>query len=256
MARKRAQYGHYGLPKIAMSVAVIVGIGIVIGLFWLKWLGVAIGCFGIYLILSYEVALYLLNRREGPDAEIEKMLKLKGNEKILDVGCGLGRMAVGVAKGLTTGKVTGIDIWDKMELLSNRPERAYQNAEIEGVRDKVEFKTGNILSIPFPDGSFDVVTCSSVVNNLHTEADKLKALKEIFRVLKPGSKFLLMEPFKNLETFFLFTPLAFWMLSSKDYWLELLNQANFTSPGYSYWSGMGMFLAEKRNKELLEVWCE
>ena len=242
---KKAQYGYYGLPKIAVSVAVFVGIGIVIGLFWLKWLGVAIGGFGIYSILAYGIALYLLNRREGPDAEIEKMLKLKGNENILDVGCGLGRMAIGVAKGLTTGKVVGIDIWDKMELLNNCPERAYQNAEIEGVRDKVEFKTGNILSIPFPDSSFDVITCSSVVNNLHTEGEKLDALKEIFRVLKPGGTFLMMEPIKSLNAFFLFTPLIFWMLPPKDSWVELLNRAKFTSPEYTYWSGMGIFLTEK-----------
>jgi arsenite methyltransferase len=245
MARKKAQYGWYALPKLAISVAFIVGIGIVIGLFWLKWLGVAIGCFGIYLILSSGITLYVLNRREGPDSEIEKMLKLKGNENILDVGCGLGRMAIGVAKSLTTGKVIGIDIWDKMELISNCPERAYENAEIEGVRDKVEFKTGNILSIPFPDSSFDVVTCSSVVNNLHTNGEKLDALKEIFRVLKSGGTFLMMEPIRSLDAFFLFTPLAFWMLPSKDTWFELQNKTRFTPPRYSYWSGMGIFATEK-----------
>jgi len=243
MAKNKVQYGNYGLPKITISVAVIVGIGIVTSLFWLKWVGVVIGCFGIYLILSYGITLYLFNRRETPD--LERMLKLKGDENALDVGCGLGRMAIGVAKLLTTGKVVGIDIWDKLEILSNRPERAYKNAEIEGVRDKVEFKTGNVLSIPFPDDSFDVVTCSSVVNNLHTEAEKSNALKEIFRVLKPGGRFFLMEPIKSLDTFFLFTPLAFWQLSSKDLWSELLERAKFASPEYSYWSGMGIFLTEK-----------
>jgi ubiquinone/menaquinone biosynthesis C-methylase UbiE len=243
MARKKAQYGYYGLPMLAISVAIIVGIGIVIGLFWLKWLGVAIVCFGVYLILSNGITLYVANRKKPP--ELEKMLKLKGNENVLDVGCGLGRMAIGVAKRLTTGKVIGIDIWDKMELFNNRPERAYENAEIEGVRDKVEFKTGNILSIPFPDSSFDVVTCSSVVNNLHTNGEKFGALKEIFRVLKPGGTFLMMEPIKSLDAFFLFTPLVFWMLPSKDTWFELLNKAKFASPKYSYWSGMGIFVTEK-----------
>ena len=154
-------------------------------------------------------------------------------------------MAIGVAKWLTTGKVIGIDIWDKMELISNSPERAYENAEVEGVSDKVEFKTGNILSIPFPDSSFDVVTCSSVVNNLHTASEKLNALKEIFRVLKPGGAFLMMEPIKSLDTFFLFTPLAFWMLPSKDFWFEQLSKAKFTSRSYSYWSGFGIFVTEK-----------
>jgi len=243
MGGKKAQYGYYGLPKIAIPVAVIVGIGIIIGLFWLKWLGVAISCFGIYLILSYLITLYVINRREAPD--LKKMLRLEGSENVLDVGCGLGRMAIGVAKLLTTGKVVGIDIWDRMELISNCPERAYENAQVEGVRDKVEFKTGNILSIPFTDGSFDLVTSSSVVSSLHTKVEKLNALKEIFRVLKPGGTFLLMEPIKSWATFFLFTPLAFWVLSSKDFWSELLNKANFTSPSYSYWSGMGIFLTEK-----------
>jgi len=246
MTRKKAHYGYYGLPKIGISVGVFVGIGVVIGLFWLKWLGVGIACFGVYLILSHGITLYVLNRREAPD--LEKMLKLKGSENVLDVGCGLGRTAIGAAKLLTTGKVIGIDIWDKMEILSNCPERAYENAEIEGVRDKVEFKTGNILSIPFPDGSFDLVTSSSVVNSLHTEAEKFNALKEILRVLKPGGTFFLMEPFKNLGTFLLFTPLAFWELPSKDFWFELLNRAKFTSPEYSYWSGMGVFLTEKQKQ--------
>lgn len=243
MVKKKARYGYYGLPMLAISVAVIVGIGIVIGLFWLKWVGVAIGCFGIYVILSYLITLYVVNSKKPP--ELEKMLKLKGNEDVLDVGCGLGRMTVRVAKLLTTGKVIGVDIWDKMELFNNRPERAYENAEIEGVRDKVEFKTGNILSIPFPDDSFDAVTCSSVVNNLHSEAEKLNAMKEIFRVLKPGGMFLMMEPIKSLGTFFLFTPIAFWELPRKDLWAELLNRAKFTSPRYSYWSGMEIFVTEK-----------
>ncbi len=243
MAKKKAHYGYYGLPKIAISVAVIVGIGIVIALFWLKWLGIAISFFGMYLILSYGITFYILGRRKAPD--LQKILKLKGNEKVLDVGCGFGRMAIGVAKLLTTGRVIGIDIWDKMEILGNRPERAYQNAEIEGVHDKVEFKTGNILSIPFPDSSFDLVTCSSVVNNLHTEGGKFNALKEIFRVLGPGGTLLLLEPIKSLETFFLFTPLAFWELPSKDFWLELLDRAKFTRPEYSYWNSMGTFLTQK-----------
>jgi arsenite methyltransferase len=240
---KKPRYGYYALPKMAISAALFFGIGIVVGVFWLKWLGAVIACFGIYLILSNGITLYLLNRRKEPD--LKKMLKLKGDEKALDVGCGLGRMAIGVAKGLTTGKVVGIDIWDKMELIGNCPERAYQNAEIEGVSDKVEFKTGNILSIPFRDSSFDLVTCSSVVNNLHSESEKLSALKEIFRVLKPSGRLLMMEPIKSLDSFFLFTPLVFWMLPSKDTWFELLNRAKFTTPGYSYWSGMGIFLAEK-----------
>jgi len=63
------------------------------------------------------------------------------------------------------------------------------NTEIEGVKDMIEFKAGNVLSIPFSDYSFDVVTSSSVINNLHRANYKIKAFKKIFTVLWPGGKF-------------------------------------------------------------------
>ena len=143
---------------------------------------------------------------------LPQILKLEGDEKVLDVGCGLGRMTIAVAKRLNEGKVIGVDIWDKMEIPGNSPENAYANAEIEGVRDKVEFRTGNVLDLPFPDNSFDLVTSASVINNLHSLADKSKALKEIFRVLK------------------------------------LLKNTGFINLRYLYRNGAGIFLVKKSHK--------
>ncbi len=40
-------------------------------------------------------------------------LALKGDEKILDVGCGRGLLLIGAAKRLKTGKATGIDVWSR-----------------------------------------------------------------------------------------------------------------------------------------------
>jgi len=61
---------------------------------------------------------------------------------------------------LQQGKVIGVDIWDKKELWSNSPEKAYVNAQIEGVKEKVEFKNGNVLELPFQGSTFDLVTCA------------------------------------------------------------------------------------------------
>jgi len=132
-----------------------------------------------------------------------------------------------------------------MEIPGNSSERAYENAKIEGVLDKVEFRTRNVLSLPFPDDSFDVVTSSSVINNLHGDAEKSKALTEIFRVLRPGGKFLMAEPLRNVRGFFTFSPFAFFELLPKDRWITLLEKAKFSNLKYSYQSGMGMFLVEK-----------
>jgi len=154
-------------------------------------------------------------------------------------------MTIGVAKHLATGKVIGVDIWDKMEIPGNSPERAYENAKIEGVLDKVAFRTGNVLALPFPDDSFELVTSSSVINNLHGDAEKSKALAEIFRVLRPSGKLLMAEPLRNMRGFFTFSPFAFLELLPKDRWMTLLEKAKFSNLKYSYKSGMGMFLVEK-----------
>jgi arsenite methyltransferase len=80
--------------------------------------------------------------------------------------------------------------------------RAKYLANLEGMlktSGRFEFQTGNVLSIQFLDNSFDLVTSSSVINNLHAESERLKAIREIFRVSRPGGKFLLLEPLRDLS---------------------------------------------------------
>lgn len=239
----KPHYGYYALPIITVLSAIIIvtGILVVILIWWLA--GFIIIGLGLYIILSYGISMHLTGQTETPNPP--EILELKGDEKVLDVGCGLGRMTISVAKHLNTGRVIGIDIWDKMEISGNSPERAYANAQIEGVRDRVEFKTGNVLSIPFPDNSFDVVTSSSVINNLHGDSEKLRALEEIFRVLRPGGKLLLLEPLRDRWGVLTFTPFFVWMLLPKDKWVTLLKKTGFIDLRYDYFQRMGAFLVEK-----------
>jgi ubiquinone/menaquinone biosynthesis C-methylase UbiE len=239
----KPHYGYYALYIFTIMAALLVITGILVAIFvwWLA--GYIIIGLGLLLILSYGISMKMARQTEYSDPS--KALELKGDEEVLDVGCGLGKMTIGVAKHLKTGKVIGIDIWNKTEIPGNSPERAYANAKIEGVSDRVEFRTGNVLSIPFPDNSFDVATSSSVINNLHSDLGKLKALGEIFRVLRPGGRFLMLEPlrdsWKGILTFGLFA----WMILPKDRWIRLLNRAGFASLRYDYFHGMGAFLVEK-----------
>jgi len=240
---RKPHYGYYALPIFVSIAVIIIVLGALVFVFLSQVVGVVLVLFAIYLLSAYGISIYLAGQSKA--AEIPEMLQIRGDEKVLDVGCGLGKMTVGVAKHLTTGKVIGVDIWDKMEIPGNSPERAYENAKIEGVLDKVEFRTGNVLSLPFPDDSFDLATSSSVINNLHGDAEKSRALAEIFRVLRPGGKFLMAEPLRNMRGFFTFSPFAFLELLPKDRWANLLEKAKFSDLKYSYQGGMGMFLVEK-----------
>jgi SAM-dependent methyltransferase len=257
MKKKRSEkpkYGLYAIKIIAILFSVVEIIGLLLVLagyfvfnnIYLTIGGGIISTFGIYMIVAHFLSLYIFTGVDGTRfAWIAELLELKGNEYVLDVGSGTGRTAVQIAKKLTTGRLIGIDIWDTMELGGNSPERAYKNAEIEGVKGKVEFKFGNVLEIPFDDDVFDIVTCSSVLNNLPGEKNRIKALKEIFRVLKPRGKCMLLEPLRNLRMFCAFTPFAFFQLGKREHWEIYAEAAGFSKVRFYYEKGMGIFILEK-----------
>ncbi|KYK36409.1 MAG: class I SAM-dependent methyltransferase [Theionarchaea archaeon] len=242
MTQKKPHYGYYALTIFVGLIAIILIIGAAIYVFVSQVAGILIGGFGLYLLVAYVISLYSFRQSESFD--FSHVIQLRGDEKVLDVGCGLGKVTVGVAKLLTDGTVTGIDIWNTVEIPGNSPEAAYRNAELEGVQDKVEFKSGNVLTLEFSDNSFDLVTSSSVLNNLSGDDQKLQAMNEIYRVLKPVGTFFLLEPLRNLRGFFTFSPFAFWQLLTKDKWVALLEKAGFVNLKYRYMDA-GYFIVEK-----------
>ncbi len=105
-------------------------------------------------------------------------------EAILDIGCGAGVDSIMAAKlAGPSGAVTGIDLVPEMLA------RARENARLAGV-DNVTFQESSAEQLPFPDKSFDVVISNGVFNLV---VDKVKALGEVFRVLKPGGQFMLAD---------------------------------------------------------------
>jgi SAM-dependent methyltransferase len=117
----------------------------------------------------------------------------RGDERVLDVGCGHGLMLIGAAKRLTTGKAIGIDLWQKVDQAGNSPDATLSNIQLEGVADRAEIQTGDARQLPFPDASFDVVVSSWALHNIYTPAERQQAVREIARVLKPGGRVALLD---------------------------------------------------------------
>jgi SAM-dependent methyltransferase len=221
--------------------------GLLVGIFLWRVGGGFLVAFGLYIAVAYAISArsFEPNKPTRLPESLKLLLQLRGDEAVLDVGCGLGKMTVGVAKELATGKVIGVDIWDTRELPGNSPQRAYRNAQLEGVQEKVEFRTADVRELPFPDNSIDLVTASSVINNLKGEGDRLKALKEIYRVLRPGGRFLLLEPLLDLRGLLLYTPFILFAFSPKEVWLSLLSKTEFVNLQGASRHSMGLFLVEK-----------
>ncbi len=130
------------------------------------------------------------------------LVNWKGNETVLDIGTGRGLYMIGAAKKLTTGKSTGIDIWNAEDLTKNSMENTINNAILEGVKDKVEVKNENAMNMSFPDNTFDLIFSNQCLHNMYNAEDRKKACNEISRVLKNGgtgiiSDFRHMKEYKN-----------------------------------------------------------
>lgn len=101
---------------------------------------------------------------------------------MLDAGCGKGAPALAFAEAGCT--VTAVDV-DAPSL-----EKAQQLFSATPFVDKVKLSQESILQLPFDDQQFDLVWCSYV---LHHIEDKIAAVREIRRVLKPGGRFAIRE---------------------------------------------------------------
>jgi ubiquinone/menaquinone biosynthesis C-methylase UbiE len=117
----------------------------------------------------------------------------RGDELVLDVGCGRGLLLIGAARRLTTGKAIGVDVWVRGAVSGNRPEATLRNAEMEGVSESVEVQDGDARRLPFSDASFDVVLSNFLVHEMNTRADREQVLREMARVLKPGGRIALVD---------------------------------------------------------------
>lgn len=177
---------------IAGAIALLVFALMATGVWSGRIAGVRFGAIGF---LFMAIALFVSavgmwwSSRYGKVSEREKLLSLinwRGDEQVLDVGCGRGLMLIGAAKRLTTGKATGIDIWQSEDLSGNKPEATLENAQREGVADRVEIKTADMRKMPFADATFDVIVSRAAIHNLYNAADRAAAIREIARVMKSG----------------------------------------------------------------------
>lgn len=161
-----------------------------------------------YSFLSAAIAMILsallmvLYSKFGKKKHRDRILGMyewKGNEKVLDVGTGSGLLLIGAAKHLTTGKSYGIDIFNSYDLSDNTIAHTKLNSRIEGVEDKTEILSENILKTNFSDAFFDVVISNLCLHNIYNKNERNQACREIFRLLKPGGVAIISDFKHNSE---------------------------------------------------------
>jgi arsenite methyltransferase len=194
---RKGEYGFDAPYALAIFALAAVGFGIGAAISWSQGetrAGVVTTFYFVYFLASAGSFLY--TTRRGKFLEWERVLDglhLRGDEVVLDMGCGRGAVLTAVGRRLTTGRVTGIDIWNSLDQSGNAREVTLRNAALEGVADRVQIDTGDMRTLPYPDGTFDVVVSSLAIHNIRGNAERERAVAEGLRVLKPGGRIVIAD---------------------------------------------------------------
>lgn len=134
----------------------------------------------------YDLSCGVLGRRgRRLRASFADLLETGLGDRVLDVGCGPGRLALDLVERVgPTGSVRGVDAGEEMV------RRATAKAKRQGL--PAAFQVAFAQHLPFGDASFDGVACILALHHV-ADDDQLAAVEEMYRVLRPGGRVLLAE---------------------------------------------------------------
>ncbi|MFD8388679.1 class I SAM-dependent methyltransferase [Streptomyces sp. NPDC059680] len=137
---------------------------------------------------AYEVfgALCFAGRRGRAFSRLAELSGAVPGDRVLDVGCGTGYLTRHMAARVgPDGAVTGVDpsppVLDYARARTRRPGSA-----------PCDYREGVAEALDLPDGSFDTVVTSLMLHHLPEEL-RPSALREMYRVLRPGGRLLVVE---------------------------------------------------------------
>jgi len=114
---------------------------------------------------------------------LAQLAQIDASQRVLDVGCGIGGPSRYLASKFGC-QVTGLDLTPEFVALAG------MLAQRTRLADKVTYRQGNALDLPFPDANFDVVWSQNAAMNI---ADRDRLYGEMHRVLRPGGRLALQD---------------------------------------------------------------
>jgi len=210
---------------------------------WSRWVLLPMGLVAAWTAAAVVVLNVMLN---GPMTLPTERLLTSGSGRVLDVGAGSGRAAIGVLLARPRATATGVDIYSGYwGIDDNTPERFMQNARIAGVHERAAARIGDMRQLPFDDGEFDAAVSSYAIDHLR-QADRPKAIAEVARVLRPGGEFLLMLIQVDWKTWLVSPVVAHHPSQNPEPWRALLQQNGFSVEEEGTRFTTLYFLAKKR----------
>ncbi|HYC19664.1 MAG TPA: class I SAM-dependent methyltransferase [Candidatus Bathyarchaeia archaeon] len=189
-------YGNWFSARILIILAVVAIILAALSFVFLPAI-VGAGLF-VFVFGYYAYARYTFSARGGDlQAQVRALvldhLEWYGHGHAIDIGCGNGPLVIEIAKKFPDAHVTGVDYWGgKFEYSKQVCE---ENAEIEGVADRVSFRRASASALPFDDESFDAAVSNLAFHEVRDANDKREVIKEVLRVVKKDGAFAFQDIF-------------------------------------------------------------
>jgi SAM-dependent methyltransferase len=203
LARPCGRYGVDGDYRLIPAPIVFVGYLLlclattVLAALWLVTGRILLGggaAFVAVILVAAGVGIRRFSRRGKFEvwARLLTGIGLRGDERVLDLGCGRGAVLLAAAKLVPRGTAVGVDIW-RPDQTGNSMQATLANADAEGVANRIELHTRDMTDLEFPEASFDLVVSSLAIHNLPGSQARLSAIDEAVRVLRPGGHIVIAD---------------------------------------------------------------
>jgi SAM-dependent methyltransferase len=194
--------GHYGIdapwvPWIWVAYAVVyAALAVAAATLWNTWWWVVAVVALSAVVFGAGAALYWYASLRGKFVLWDRLLatvEMPPGSAALDLGCGHGAVGVMTALRFPNASVTGIDLWRSIDQSGNSLGAAESNAALNRVGNRVHFDTGDMTDLPYPDGTFHLVTAGLAIHNIRGRDGRRQAIGEAARVLAPDGRILIAD---------------------------------------------------------------
>lgn len=211
------------------------------GLPWWLWLPPAV--IATWAFLAFLVMRFLVRMNSIP--RVPSRLRLaSGGDRVLDVGCGSGRLSIAIGRSSPTARVTGLDNFSAAYIRGHGAAKTEENYRLAGIAERANVRAGDMRDMPFEDQSFDLATSSAAIDHL-PEDDIRKTLGEVHRVLVPGGRFFLVVSVPNIWMAMTFGPLVLSRLRNRAFWRAAFAQAGLAMEDEGSFGASAWFLARR-----------
>ena len=180
--------------------------------------------------VSFFTGFILMLGYRRPDYAVLPMVNLLSgdNDVVLDAGCGAGRTTIALARALRQGRIVAFDRFDASYIDGGGRNLIENNLRLAGLVGRVRIETGDLTALPFADANFDSVVSTNVYDHLGRKMEP--AMRETYRVLKPGGRFLIGVSVPSWAMFAVGNVLSFFLKSRRG-WRKLAVRTGFSIDG-------------------------